>query len=83
MALELRHPALVEYLGTVFERLWRLAIPLTVPLPDTGIEGISHREQSIAALRGGPPGRGDRGTPRHQRPPHLPSIAASPRRWGR
>jgi DNA-binding CsgD family transcriptional regulator len=50
MALELRHPALIEYLVTVFERLWRLAIPLTAPLPDTGIEGISHREQSIAAL---------------------------------
>ncbi|MEV0691651.1 helix-turn-helix transcriptional regulator [Streptomyces sp. NPDC050388] len=50
MALELRHPALVLYLGTVFERLWRLAIPLTAPLPDTGIEGISHRERSIAAL---------------------------------
>ncbi|MBW8818891.1 MAG: LuxR family transcriptional regulator, partial [Streptomyces sp.] len=27
LALELRHPALVEYLLTVFERLWRLAIP--------------------------------------------------------
>ncbi|MDF3300787.1 helix-turn-helix transcriptional regulator [Streptomyces tropicalis] len=50
MALELRHPALIEYLVTVFERLWRLAIPLTAALPDTGIEGISHREQSIAAL---------------------------------
>ncbi|MCX4882347.1 MULTISPECIES: LuxR C-terminal-related transcriptional regulator [unclassified Streptomyces] len=50
LALELRHPALVEYLVTVFDRLWRLAIPLTAPLPDTGIEGISHREQSIAAL---------------------------------
>ncbi len=50
MALELRHPALVHYLLTVFERFWRLAIPLTAPLPDTGIEGISHREQSIAAL---------------------------------
>jgi DNA-binding CsgD family transcriptional regulator len=50
LALELRHPALVEYLVTVFERLWRLAIPVTAPLPDTGIEGISHREQSIAAL---------------------------------
>ncbi|MFJ9704638.1 LuxR C-terminal-related transcriptional regulator [Streptomyces sp. NPDC101234] len=50
MALELRHPGLVGYLVTVFERLWRLAIPLTAPLPDTGIEGISHREQSIAAL---------------------------------
>ncbi|MDH6214800.1 helix-turn-helix transcriptional regulator [Streptomyces pseudovenezuelae] len=50
LALELRHPALVGYLGTVFDRLWRLAIPLTAALPDTGIEGISHREQSIAAL---------------------------------
>ncbi|MFG3075856.1 LuxR C-terminal-related transcriptional regulator [Streptomyces sp. NPDC048225] len=50
VALELRHPALIAYLVTVFERLWRLAIPLTAPLPDTGIEGISHREQSIAAL---------------------------------
>ncbi|NNN31331.1 helix-turn-helix transcriptional regulator [Streptomyces sp. S3(2020)] len=50
LALELRHPALVGFLATVFERLWRLAIPLTAPLPDTGIEGISHREQSIAAL---------------------------------
>ncbi|MGW2820132.1 LuxR C-terminal-related transcriptional regulator [Streptomyces sp. NPDC001443] len=50
MALELRHPALVNYFATVFERFWRLAIPLTAPLPDTGIEGISHREQSIAAL---------------------------------
>ncbi|MET7649685.1 MULTISPECIES: helix-turn-helix transcriptional regulator [unclassified Streptomyces] len=50
MALELRHPALISYLVTVFERLWRLAIPLTAPLPETRIEGISHREQSIAAL---------------------------------
>ncbi|MCZ0991772.1 helix-turn-helix transcriptional regulator [Streptomyces diastatochromogenes] len=50
MALELRHPALVDYLATVFERLWRLAVPLTAPLSDTSIEGISHREQSIAAL---------------------------------
>ncbi|MET7289868.1 helix-turn-helix transcriptional regulator [Streptomyces sp. NPDC005573] len=50
MALELRHPALIEYLVTVFERLWRLALPLTAPLPDTGIDGISHRERSIAAL---------------------------------
>lgn len=49
-ALEIRHPALLEYLVTVFERLWRLAIPLTAPLPSTGIEGITHRERSIAAL---------------------------------
>lgn len=50
LALEIRHPALVEYLATVFERLWRLAIPLNEPLPETGIEGISHRERAIAAL---------------------------------
>ncbi|GHH23490.1 helix-turn-helix transcriptional regulator [Streptomyces lanatus] len=50
MALELRHPALVHYLVTAFERFWRLATPLTASLPDTGIEGISHREHSIAAL---------------------------------
>ncbi|MGW3653058.1 LuxR C-terminal-related transcriptional regulator [Streptomyces sp. NPDC000878] len=50
VALEIRHPALVQYLVTVFDRMWRLAIPLMAPLPDTGIEGISHRERSIAAL---------------------------------
>jgi DNA-binding CsgD family transcriptional regulator len=50
MALELRQPGLAEHRVTGSERLWRLAIPLTAPLPDTGIEGISHREQSIAAL---------------------------------
>ncbi|NEA64474.1 helix-turn-helix transcriptional regulator [Streptomyces sp. SID12488] len=50
VALEIRHPALVRYLGTVFDRLWRLAVPLTASLPDTGIEGISHRERSIATL---------------------------------
>ena len=50
VALELRHPAVVDYLVTVFERLWRLAIPLSAPLPDTGIDGITHRERSIAAL---------------------------------
>ncbi|MFE1443852.1 LuxR C-terminal-related transcriptional regulator [Streptomyces sp. NPDC058739] len=50
VALELRHPGLVAYLVTVFERLWRTAVPLTEAIPEPGIEGISHREQSIAAL---------------------------------
>ncbi|WP_200305609.1 helix-turn-helix transcriptional regulator [Streptomyces adelaidensis] len=50
MALEIRHPALVDYLVTVFERLWRLGIPLAAPLPSTGITGITHRERSIAAM---------------------------------
>ncbi|MGW1670275.1 LuxR C-terminal-related transcriptional regulator [Streptomyces sp. NPDC002324] len=50
MALEIRHPALVEYLVTVFERLWRLGVPLAASLPSTGVAGITHRERSIAAL---------------------------------
>ncbi|KND34177.1 helix-turn-helix transcriptional regulator [Streptomyces acidiscabies] len=50
MALELRHPALITYLVTVFERLWRLAIPLAAAIPAPTVEGVSHREQSIAAL---------------------------------
>ncbi|MGW0841176.1 LuxR C-terminal-related transcriptional regulator [Streptomyces sp. NPDC002787] len=50
MALEIRHPALVEYLVTVFERLWRLGVPLSASLPSTGVAGITHRERSIAAL---------------------------------
>jgi hypothetical protein len=31
MALELRHPALIDYFVTVFDRLWRLAIPVAAP----------------------------------------------------
>ncbi|MGW0602633.1 helix-turn-helix transcriptional regulator [Streptomyces sp. NPDC002640] len=52
MALELRHPALVDYLATVFERLWWLAVPVgsPVPAPENGVPGVSHRERSIAAL---------------------------------
>ncbi|MER5477348.1 LuxR C-terminal-related transcriptional regulator [Streptomyces sp. NPDC002734] len=52
VALELRHPALVDYLATVFERLWRLAVPVgsPVPAPEDGGVGVSHRERSIAAL---------------------------------
>ncbi|MCT9091645.1 LuxR C-terminal-related transcriptional regulator [Streptomyces sp. ASQP_92] len=50
-ALELRHPALVGFLATVFERLWRLAVPLAETMPvATDIEGITHRERVIAAL---------------------------------
>ncbi|MDH6225876.1 MULTISPECIES: helix-turn-helix transcriptional regulator [Streptomyces] len=52
LALELRHPALVDYLATVFERLWRLAVPVgsPVPAPENCVPGVSHRERSIAAL---------------------------------
>ncbi|NMO38283.1 helix-turn-helix transcriptional regulator [Streptomyces sp. GMY01] len=51
LALEVRQPALVSYLVTVFERLWPLAVPMHPkpprrPAPD----GITHRQHAIAAL---------------------------------
>ncbi|WP_328377983.1 LuxR C-terminal-related transcriptional regulator [Streptomyces sp. NBC_00440] len=50
-ALELRHPALVEYLATVFERFWRQGIPLHEPAPPVPAEaGISERQYAVARL---------------------------------
>ncbi|MGH4036134.1 LuxR C-terminal-related transcriptional regulator [Actinomycetota bacterium Odt1-20B] len=52
MALELRHPALVDYLVTTFERLWRLATPMypyAAPQP-TEPGGITPRQRAIATL---------------------------------
>ncbi|MFF2849536.1 LuxR C-terminal-related transcriptional regulator [Streptomyces sp. NPDC058001] len=51
IALEVRHPAVVTFLATAFERLWRLALPFDVVLPEmAGPDGITHRERAIAAL---------------------------------
>lgn len=51
VALEIRHPALIEYLATAFERFWRLATPMATALSQqTKVEGISFRDHSIAAL---------------------------------
>ncbi len=51
VALEIRDPALIEFLGTVFERFWHLAVPLGVQIPTQGgIDGVTHREHAIAAL---------------------------------
>ncbi|MER5291545.1 helix-turn-helix transcriptional regulator [Streptomyces pharetrae] len=50
-ALEVRNPALVEYLVTVFDRLWRLATPMhpqAAPQPVRG--GITPRQRAIAGL---------------------------------
>ncbi|MEU9452916.1 helix-turn-helix transcriptional regulator [Streptomyces sp. NPDC048277] len=51
LALEIRHPALVKYLATVFERFWRLATPM---FPKTeqrpSLNGVTPRQQAIAAL---------------------------------
>ncbi|MEZ7004928.1 LuxR C-terminal-related transcriptional regulator [Streptomyces sp. AD55] len=51
LALEVRHPALLSYFTTVFERLWRLATPMyprAAPLPSLG--GVTPRQRAIAAL---------------------------------
>ncbi|WP_409234892.1 LuxR C-terminal-related transcriptional regulator [Streptomyces sp. PA5.6] len=50
-ALELRHPALVDYLAAIFERLWRLGTPMfpqTAQLPSDN--GITTRQHAIASL---------------------------------
>ena len=51
MALEIRHPALVQYLCTAFDRFWRLATPMypkAVQPPSP--EGITARQRAIAEL---------------------------------
>ncbi|MFD5494765.1 helix-turn-helix transcriptional regulator [Streptomyces sp. NPDC001812] len=50
-ALEVRHPALVGYLATTFDRFWRLATPMyprAVRRPT--LNGITPRQHAIAAL---------------------------------
>ncbi|MEU9172019.1 helix-turn-helix transcriptional regulator [Streptomyces sp. NPDC048420] len=51
LALEVRHPALISFFVTAFDRLWRLATPMypeavQPPSPD----GITPRQRAIAAL---------------------------------
>ncbi|MGW0683284.1 LuxR C-terminal-related transcriptional regulator [Streptomyces sp. NPDC002754] len=52
VALELRHPALISYLATTFERLWQLATPM---FPHAAVEepvsdGVTTRQRTIATL---------------------------------
>ncbi|GGV55451.1 hypothetical protein GCM10010277_55840 [Streptomyces longisporoflavus] len=51
LALELRNPAVVDFLVTTFERLWRLATPLypgaAHHLPE---DGVTPRQRAIATL---------------------------------
>ncbi|MFF3485085.1 LuxR C-terminal-related transcriptional regulator [Streptomyces sp. NPDC002701] len=51
LALEVRHPALVGYFVTTFDRLWRLATPM---YPDTvqrpSLNGVTPRQRAVAAL---------------------------------
>ncbi|MFE2284575.1 helix-turn-helix transcriptional regulator [Streptomyces sp. NPDC059443] len=51
VALELRHPGLIEYLIKVFEQLWRRAVPLNDKVTYThSPDGISGVQRSIAHL---------------------------------
>ncbi|MET9256996.1 helix-turn-helix transcriptional regulator [Streptomyces sp. NPDC003717] len=51
LALEVRHPALVSYFVTTFERLWRLATPLyPEKVHQPVLDGITARGRAIAAL---------------------------------
>ncbi|MFE6521111.1 LuxR C-terminal-related transcriptional regulator [Streptomyces sp. NPDC057794] len=51
LALEIRHPAIVGYLTTAFDRLWRLATPMyPEAAPQPSHDGITPRQRAIAAL---------------------------------
>ncbi|NBM19348.1 helix-turn-helix transcriptional regulator [Streptomyces sp. GC420] len=51
VALELRHPGLVEYLAGVFDQFWRQAVPWDDEVPyETSHDGISGVQRSIAKL---------------------------------
>jgi DNA-binding CsgD family transcriptional regulator len=51
VALELRHPGLVQYLIKVFEQLWRRATPLLDEVPyESTPEGITGVQRTIAKL---------------------------------
>lgn len=51
LALELRHPGLVEYLAKVFEQLWHRAVPLTKEVPnDVDPNGITGVQRTIARM---------------------------------
>ncbi|KFF96774.1 LuxR family transcriptional regulator, partial [Streptomyces scabiei] len=51
MALEIRHPALIAFCATTFDRLWHLATPMypdAVQLPV--VDGVTPRQRAIAHL---------------------------------
>ncbi|MFI1681780.1 MULTISPECIES: helix-turn-helix transcriptional regulator [unclassified Streptomyces] len=51
IALELRHPALVEYFATTFWRLWRLATPMWPQAAPPPVDSdITARQHAIAGL---------------------------------
>jgi DNA-binding CsgD family transcriptional regulator/sugar-specific transcriptional regulator TrmB len=51
LALEVRHPALVDFFVAAFERLWRLATPMYPEAAQQPVlDGVTARQRAIAAL---------------------------------
>ncbi|MFF0590889.1 LuxR C-terminal-related transcriptional regulator [Streptomyces sp. NPDC003781] len=51
LALEVRHPALIDYFVTTFERLWRLATPMHPQAAQhQSLNGVTSRQRTIASL---------------------------------
>ncbi len=51
LALEIRQPAIVTFLATTFDRLWRLATPMRPEAVQRhSLDGITHRQRAIASL---------------------------------
>ncbi|MDQ1047256.1 helix-turn-helix transcriptional regulator [Streptomyces sp. V4I2] len=51
LALEVRHPALVDFFATTFDRLWHLATPMyPQAVQQVTLNGITPRQRAIAAL---------------------------------
>ncbi|MCC5476996.1 helix-turn-helix transcriptional regulator [Streptomyces sp. NPDC059680] len=51
LALEVRHPALIKYFVTTFDRLWRLATPMfPKAVQPPSVNGVTPRQRAIAAL---------------------------------
>ncbi|MBT2416931.1 helix-turn-helix transcriptional regulator [Streptomyces sp. ISL-22] len=51
LALEIRHPALIGYLVTTFDRLWRLATPMyPQAVQQPTLNGVTPRQRAIASL---------------------------------
>ncbi|MEU6354437.1 helix-turn-helix transcriptional regulator [Streptomyces sp. NPDC047072] len=49
LALEIRQPAIVEFLATAFDRLWRLATPMyPQAVQQPNVNGITQRQRAIA-----------------------------------
>ncbi|MGJ5897836.1 helix-turn-helix transcriptional regulator [Streptomyces sp. V2] len=51
LALEIRHPALIDYLTTTFDRLWNLATPMhPTAARQPSLDGVTPRQRAIARL---------------------------------